>query len=728
MKQRGTNLVFRMLYGMVAFVLLWEWLRPMEMLVELGNVGLFLVFIGLSVLLHFYRVRKRWIFLILLGYLLSALYFIYYRDFYTFAELQWMALMVGNFIDNVITVGSGAWEEVSNQFRTMLFFLLLWMMAYLLHYWLIVRKRIFLFFFMSIMYVTILDTFTTYDGDGAIVRLVVIGFLALGCLRMERLVNERGLQLDNRQNMRWLVPLLAFILLSASIGYVSPKSSAKWSDPVPFLVSQSEKFTGSSNGKGVATVGYDEDDSRLGGGFNMDDTLVFTAKTDDKHYWKIEMKDFYTGKGWESGPDAGPEDLISGTNKIYGYDSFEGAEGLHATVNAEEKMSYIAYPTPVDQVDVQTDNPNQTFRYNWGTEKFTVQGLDLYRIEYQLSVYNVEQLREVTDMSDEDVLFHRPLFQLPESLPKRVKDLAIDLTESEDNWFDKAKAIESYLKGPEFTYEHEDIPYPEEDEDFVDQFLFETKMGYCDHFSTAMVIMLRSIGIPAKWVKGYSEGEYVETMDGKSIYEIRNNNAHSWVEVQFPTGAVPFEPTKGFTNSSPFEYNTGSTMTSESGVREQGAQQVQQERDMPEQPTQNLEETGAETSTQKTSSTIVGKIKQNTGLIVFWSIVLLVMALWLYKNRQKWIPRLWIAYFRRKSDSESFTKAYFVLLKQLNRRGIKRKPSETLREYASYIDESFMMQDMGQLTVVFEKWLYGGNQDPGNWVEKWEKIMKRTIA
>lgn len=76
--------------------------------------------------------------------------------------------------------------------------------------------------------------------------------------------------------------------------------------------------------------------------------------------------------------------------------------------------------------------------------------------------------------------------------------------------FDKVKAVEDYLGSDAFTYETENVTIPKNDEDYVDQFLFETKMGYCDNFSSAMVVLLRSAGIPARWVKGYTSGEYKE--------------------------------------------------------------------------------------------------------------------------------------------------------------------------------------------------------------------------
>ena len=127
------------------------------------------------------------------------------------------------------------------------------------------------------------------------------------------------------------------------------------------------------------------------------------------------------------------------------------------------------------------------------------------------------------------------------------------------------KAIERYFRRTEFTYQKWSIPYPEDEQDFVDQFLFETNRGYCDHFSTSMVVLLRSIGIEARWVKGYTSGEYIGIVNGTSMYQITNNNAHSWVEVWFEElGAwLPFEPTKGFDIGTRIDYITAATSNDE---------------------------------------------------------------------------------------------------------------------------------------------------------------------
>ena len=73
---------------------------------------------------------------------------------------------------------------------------------------------------------------------------------------------------------------------------------------------------------------------------------------------------------------------------------------------------------------------------------------------------------------------------------------------------EQVTAIENHLKNSiEFRYSKTDAVYPAEEQDYVDQFLFESKVGYCDNFSTAMVVLLRTLDIPARWSRVFSPGD-----------------------------------------------------------------------------------------------------------------------------------------------------------------------------------------------------------------------------
>ncbi len=130
--------------------------------------------------------------------------------------------------------------------------------------------------------------------------------------------------------------------------------------------------------------------------------------------------------------------------------------------------------------------------------------------------------------------------QLPPTLPQRVRELALELTREYDNVYDEAAALEEYLR--QIPY-NEDIEAPPPDRDGVDYFLFDSQEGYCDYYASAMAVMARAVGIPARIAVGYAGGEYDEGLDG---YLVRRSNAHTWVEVYFPDyGWIEFEPTAG---------------------------------------------------------------------------------------------------------------------------------------------------------------------------------------
>ncbi len=128
--------------------------------------------------------------------------------------------------------------------------------------------------------------------------------------------------------------------------------------------------------------------------------------------------------------------------------------------------------------------------------------------------------------------------KLPTSVPERVRQLAREITKDKTTAYDKAKAIEAYLRS--YPYDL-DVPAPPEDQDVADYFLFDLKKGYCDYYATAMVVLARASGLPARFVSGYASGSYDAA---NAEYIVRELHAHSWAEVYFPEiGWIEFEPT-----------------------------------------------------------------------------------------------------------------------------------------------------------------------------------------
>ncbi|WP_019156967.1 DUF4129 domain-containing transglutaminase family protein [Robertmurraya massiliosenegalensis] len=717
------------------FFLLWEWLRPLEQLTDTANLGVFIIFLVVSLVLALLKVN---VFLrngIKLLYVLYTINFLYYEG--SFFRLKWLLTIADSLIDNMRAVFQGDWTSLTDDFRSILFFILLGLMAYLLRYWLINRKQIFIFFFMTLLYITVLDTFTPYEAKFAIVRTIIVGFALMGILTFYRILDREKLQMPPGFVKKWLAPFVVMLGVSVIIGYIAPKASPIWPDPVPYIKSYSQD---SGEGlTGAKKVGYGENDTNLGGPFLPDDTVVYETEADHRQYWKVETKDVYTGKGWISAEENG-ERIAFDMDEEFPISSYSDEEmkvdERTAIVRPLAQYPHIIYPLGLKHVENDVGHSYEvdvSLEKIYGAELGNLPGIGQYTVEYESPRFSMSRMTSAVDQNHplltEEFMEHYT--QLPDSLPERVRDLAIELTQDKENWYDKAKTIEQYFGRVDFQYDQRDVAVPGRNEDYVDQFLFETQKGYCDNFSTSMVVMLRSIGIPARWVKGYTEGDFRGMTDsGQRLYVITNNNAHSWVEVFLPeVGWVPFEPTKGFSNNVQISNDLDNEQTNQQD-------DVLEAPEAPEVEKPEEKEAPLESPTSTFSWSDLGdKIKQFFQTHWEWMIgsmiVLALISYMIYRKRLKWLPYYLLFRFKKRKKDEDFPVAYVTLLKQLERYGLKRKPEQTLREYARYIDYYFSSGEMSALTSTYEQYVYKGKLQDGSWEntkELWENLIKKTIA
>jgi transglutaminase-like putative cysteine protease len=182
--------------------------------------------------------------------------------------------------------------------------------------------------------------------------------------------------------------------------------------------------------------------------------------------------------------------------------------------------------------------------------------------EYRYSGADVRGLRyDVYLAADDEVLLEKigngdrdRYLSVPADLPERIVDLAHRWTDGLPTVEAKAAAIEQHLRH-DYAYDlHSPSggkPQP------LDHFLFESRRGHCEFFSTAMAIMLRAVGVPSRNVTGFVGGTW--NRFGR-YYAVREGDAHSWVEAYIddpnrprwrtfdPTpvaGAQPLEPPGG---------------------------------------------------------------------------------------------------------------------------------------------------------------------------------------
>ncbi|MEK4405075.1 transglutaminase domain-containing protein [Sporosarcina sp. FSL K6-6792] len=710
----------------LALILLREWLIPVIELTNSDHLTLFLLFVALSFFLALIK-AKWWI------VVPTKIIFIVVATHYVFFEKvlftkETLVYVSGDFLSNAPIIMNGDWESITNPFRTVLFFALLWMTTYLIRHWIEVRKSILLFYIMTILFIAFIDTFGGYAAGGAIFRIMVTGLLLLGLLAITRLAEKHNTSVPTGAFLAISVPLLFAVVVSGTLANILPKQDPIWPDPLPYF----ESFVQGSGEGGVAKSGYDTNDSTLGGSFVQDSTLVIEAKVANEQYWKIETKNTYTSKGWEQvSVDDSQTSYTPGMEigEIASQGNVDAAAQQLADLKVSEDFSFIVYPYGMNKVYATKD---VVFQYLEGAGKYSteIEGkegvLDSYQVEFTEPDYSLKKLRatRMEDFSEvaEDLTQY---LQLPEQLPERVEELAKNITENQESVYEKTKAIEKYFGRNGFVYTQQGVAIPKAGDDYVDQFLFDTKQGYCDNFSTSMVVMLRSIDIPARWVKGFAPGEFVLNDEGEKVYQITNNEAHSWVEAYMPgIGWMPYEPTIGFSSLTDIEYdielNLDDTLTPE--VKK------------PEQPKKEQAEKTVKADRNFKNSEIFKTmgtwIRNNMWIIGVIGLIVIFAGWRIFVSRGKWLPKVLVYVHRTKQeDWLTFTKRYNSLLKQLDRSGLKRATGMTLSDYATSVDNYFGGERMKMLTTAYEKGFYGGNITEHEWVvlrEIWEDLINRS--
>ncbi|MBM7553393.1 DUF4129 domain-containing transglutaminase family protein [Thalassobacillus pellis] len=729
LSQDHKQFYYQLVIYLCGFLLFWEWLRPLEKITDTENIGIFIIFAAFCFFISALQI-SWWmgmpLKLIGLIFILDGL-FIYNSLF----SLDWFIVVYRQLVYNFQMIQAQNWWGMTPFFRSLLFLLLLWLMSYLLYYWFVVAKRLFVFVLMTFIFITVVDTFTVYDGKWAIVRIFIISLVALGITNFSKEMETEEIPLKGVSKIRRLIlPLFGMILLSTIVGYAAPKPDPKWADPVPYI----ENAIG-GGGKVVQKVGYGEDDTRLGGSFIQDETPVFQAAAQGERYWRIESKNHYTGKGWENTLEPEIEIVQDGNLNLKTYEKEVKTEERYTIVNftPDANIDKLVYPYGAgdlesypEQFELHSNQTNGMVETFVGNNPRQIPG---YKMKFDDPSFEYDQLRNA-DGEDPDYIKDVYL-QLPETLPNRVRNLAAQITEGEENRYDAAKAVESYFSANGFEYATKDVPVPEENQDYVDQFLFESQRGYCDNFSTSMVVLLRAADIPARWVKGFTGGERTEETvildddETYNFYQVTNGNAHSWVEVYFPeVGWVPFEPTQGFSNPTDFYIDfeeSGNTNSEETAP--QPETENEQSTGQPENFMEDMEEASGGMSAANDES--------NRWFYIGIITAVLLVGLILYVTRLRWISAYLLKKYKRQTDSGTYHQAYNHLLKVLDKKVLARKSNVTLREYARAIDQHFQSNEMRVLTHHYERALYRNEDQPEQWkkvTELWENLIRKALS
>jgi len=301
-------------------------------------------------------------------------------------------------------------------------------------------------------------------------------------------------------------------------------------------------------GKPVYEVTALPDQIRLGTGQALGDNLIFTVTASSqrpegkRYYWRGYSYDHYALGFWRSTQEM----IETKTPREWNFplQNWIGRQFLTFSIMPEtsSQRTIFAPDIPVSAsrtsrvVQVNLDQPDVSDLVSLQADTPIEPG-EFFAVESWVSTPSIAQLL-AADTKYPDWVTSRYL-QLPPDMPKRIKDLAITITDGKTTQYDQVVAITNYLR-KSITYQMI-IPNPPANQDPIDWFLFDYKKGFCNYYATAEVLMLRSIGIPARLAVGYAEG----TSDqNDTSFKVKAHDSHAWPEVFFTNaGWVEFEPT-----------------------------------------------------------------------------------------------------------------------------------------------------------------------------------------
>jgi len=296
---------------------------------------------------------------------------------------------------------------------------------------------------------------------------------------------------------------------------------------------------------------YGSDSLQLGGAIKLGEQTVFvvSAPAGRRYYWRSRVFDLYEAGRWSPAVTTRLTVESSPLNIMMEGD-FTGARdpvqqqftiGLNASrlVYAAPQPFRIDLPTRTDLRYTPDGETRAGMNISVIRPLKVLERGDTYTVTSLLSNATAGQLRAAG--TTYPAWLSQLYLQVSPSITNRTAELArIIVNEAgATNPYDRAKAIETWLR-INILY-NETIPQPPPNQDPVDWALFDLKQGYCNYYASSMIMMLRTLGIPARMAAGFAQGTY-DANEG--VFTVRERDAHTWVEVYFPGyGWIEFEPT-----------------------------------------------------------------------------------------------------------------------------------------------------------------------------------------
>jgi transglutaminase-like putative cysteine protease len=467
----------------------------------------------------------------------------------------------------------------------------------------------------------------------------------------------------------------------------------------------------------------------ISGEWTSSDEPVLTVAANKGLYLRAVTYDVYTGHGWSQSP--GRERSVASNEFI-----FPGATPERPLADKAFDVSTIeiqiqrtsgrtvfttGYPIKVDAPVTVVESGNQSFL---GGLKATgsIEGGSSYRLTAALSKATQNELRSAgTDYPAEIEQFYLGT----NGLTQRTQVLAKEIVSQVEGTtpFDKAQALAEYLQGGDFRYELKVNILGDPNRDFVDYFLFDPqngKVGFCEHFATAMVALARLEGIPARMAAGFAPGQRIDAAGGGrapgGVWQVREENAHAWAELYFPGyGWQIFEATKTIAPVVRLRGSADGSTAPSGGPGASAAPSVNIDRrtgDDFKLPASLPPLPGGQRAGELPIDGRLGNILVIGGVL---TILLLVVA-WRWRRARRALR------FLAPGDRQ-----WRRLALAADRAGVAQRPFETIYEYAGWLEEQLPMQRPDIRTIAEGKvWQsYSGKGISATMIERIEAAWKR---
>lgn len=338
--------------------------------------------------------------------------------------------------------------------------------------------------------------------------------------------------------LSWSLPTLS---ASTSVNDALSSTQGPWRD----FQDEWTRLFSALRSYGGATADPYQETLALGGPRTVGSTLIMDVSVPEQLpyvYWQAIAYDTYNNGSWEIADNSDTRLHFPDDGVLEVPDTRSRIAVKQVVTNYLPNSSFLYAAPEVVNTDKQmfvesTYDDEGKELVSAVRSRYILRQGDDYQVDSRMSNADAESLR-LSGESFPDWVTERYL-QYPNTVTPETLALAAELTSGLNNNFDKSIVIRDYLRN---TIKYNDqIEAPPEGVDPVHYVLFETQAGYCNYYASAMAIMLRSQGVPARVVSGYAQGDFDEN---SLSYRVRANNAHTWVEVYFPNfGWIQFEPT-----------------------------------------------------------------------------------------------------------------------------------------------------------------------------------------